>query len=77
MLIVLHSLEKFGGCFTAMGEVVGEVDERKCCNGNEICQTTKGSNAGLFDRKSTFGVLEKAFDLPAVEIGRASCRERV
>ena len=45
---------------------MGEVDERKCCNGNEICQTTKGSNAGLFDRKSTFDVLEKDFDLPAV-----------
>ena len=69
MLIVLHELEEFGGCFTAKGEVVGEVDERKCCNGNEICQTTKGSNAGLFDRKSTFDVLEKDFDLPAVVVG--------
>lgn len=45
---------------------MGEVDERKCCNGNEICQTMKGSNAGLFDRKSTFDVLEKDVDLPAV-----------
>ncbi len=45
---------------------MGEVDECKCCNGNEICQTTKGSNAGLFDRKSTFDVLEKDFNLPAV-----------
>ena len=48
---------------------MGEVDERKCCNGNEICQTTKGSNAGLFDCKSTFDVLEKDFDLPAVIVG--------
>ena len=66
MWILLHELEKFGGCFTAMGEAVGEVDKRKYCNGNEICQTTKGSNAGLFERKSTFDVLEKDVDLPAV-----------
>ncbi|MCI6590917.1 MAG: hypothetical protein MSB12_07535 [Lentisphaeraceae bacterium] len=69
MLVVLHELEKFVGCFTAMGEAVGEVDERKFCNGNEICQVTKGSNAGLFDRKSTFDVLEKDVDLPAVVVG--------
>ena len=66
MLILLHSLEKFGGCFTAMREAVGEEDERKCCNGNEICQTMKDAAAGLFDRESTFDVLEKDFDLPAV-----------
>ena len=65
-MVVLHELEKFGGCFTAMGEAVGEVDEHKCCNGNELCQATKGSNSGLFDRKSTFDVLEKDFDLPAI-----------
>ena len=46
-----------------------EVDERKCCNGHEIGQKTTGSNAGLFDRKSTFDVLEKDFDLPAVVVG--------
>ena len=69
MLVVLHQFEEFAGCLAAMGEVVSELDERKCCNGNEICQTTKGAEAGLFDGESAFEVLEEDFNLPAIVVG--------
>ena len=68
-MVVLHQFEEFGGRFAAMGEVVSEVDERKCCNGNEICQPMKGADAGLFDGESAFEVLKEDFDLPAVVVG--------
>ncbi len=71
-MVVLHQFKEFGGRFAAMGEVVSEVDERKCRNGNEICQTTKGAEAGLFDGESAFEVLEEVFDLPAVVVGVGS-----
>lgn len=48
---------------------MGEINERKCRNGNEICQTTEGPDAGLFNGESLFDVLEKDFDLPTVEVG--------
>ena len=68
-MVVLHQFEEFGGRFAALGEVMGEVNERKCRNGNEICQAAKGADAGLFDGESAFEVLEKDFDLPTVIVG--------